>query len=54
VIIGARLGITSHLEDNSRVFELKLESDDVRKIEEVCSKSNDLFEKIGDCGDEYR
>lgn len=54
VIIGARLGITNHLEDNSRVFALKLDVDDVRRIEEVSGKSNDLFEKIGDCGDEYR
>lgn len=54
VIIGARLGITNHLEDNSRVFALKLDADDVRRIEEVPRKSTDLFEKIGDCGDEYR
>ncbi len=54
VIIGARLGIAQHMQDNSRVFDLQLESDDNRSIEEICSKSNDLFERIGDCGDEYR
>src|SRR6185503_3853428 len=54
VIIGARLGITNHAEDNARVFELKLDGEDLSSIEDVCTKSTDLFEKIGDCGDEYR
>ena len=54
VIIGARLGISSHREDNSKVFELKLEQDDLLSISSVTSKSNDLFDTIGDCGDEYR
>jgi aryl-alcohol dehydrogenase-like predicted oxidoreductase len=54
VIIGARLGITNHIADNSRVFGLKLDHDDLSGIDEVCAKSVDLFEKIGDCGDEYR
>ncbi len=54
VIIGARLGISEHRQDNSRIFKFALDNDDRNKIEEVCSKSNDLFEIIGDCGDEYR
>jgi aryl-alcohol dehydrogenase-like predicted oxidoreductase len=54
VIIGARLGITDHIDDNIRVFNLELDKDDVNSIEEICRKSNDLFEAIGDCGDEYR
>ncbi|MEK6961853.1 MAG: aldo/keto reductase [Thermoproteota archaeon] len=54
VIIGARLGITNHISDNLRVFSLKLDSDDYEKIKSVTSKSNDLFDAIGDCGDEYR
>jgi len=54
VIIGARLGITNHREDNSRVFELKLDHDDISSISTVTSKSNDLFDVIGDCGSEYR
>lgn len=54
VIIGARLGISNHIFDNLRVFSLKLDSDDYEKIKSVTSKSNDLFDAIGDCGDEYR
>ena len=54
VIIGARLGISNHVADNSRVFGLKLDNEDLSGIEDVCAKSVDLFEKIGDCGDEYR
>ena len=54
VIIGTRLGITEHIEDNNRVFSLKLDQDDISLISTVTSKSNDLFDVIGDCGDEYR
>lgn len=54
VIIGARLGISDHREDNSKVFKLKLDQDDLSLISSVTSKSNDLFDVIGDCGDEYR
>jgi aryl-alcohol dehydrogenase-like predicted oxidoreductase len=54
VIIGTRLGITNHISDNLQVFSLKLDSDDYSKISSVTEKSNDLFDAIGDCGDEYR
>lgn len=54
VIIGARLGIADHRDDNARVFDFKLDGQDMEEIEAVCSRSNDLFEAIGDCGDEYR
>lgn len=54
VIIGARLGISEHRNDNTKVFELELDKEDKEKIKEITSKSNDLFEIIGDCGDEYR
>ena len=53
-IIGARLGLSEHIQDNLRVFSLKLDSDDYSEIKSVTSKANDLFESIGDCGDEYR
>jgi aryl-alcohol dehydrogenase-like predicted oxidoreductase len=54
VIIGARLGIADHRDDNARVFGFRLDGDDLASIEEVCRKSNDLYETIGDCGDDYR
>jgi aryl-alcohol dehydrogenase-like predicted oxidoreductase len=54
VIIGARLGIANHRDDNARVFGFRLDGEDNGSIEDVCKKSNDLFEMIGDCGDEYR
>jgi len=54
VIIGARLGIVNHREDNSKVFDVKLDDEDISSISCVTAKSNDLFDVIGDCGDEYR
>jgi aryl-alcohol dehydrogenase-like predicted oxidoreductase len=54
VIIGVRLGIADHRDDNARVFDFRLDKDDSNSIEEVSEKSNDLFDSIGDCGDEYR
>jgi aryl-alcohol dehydrogenase-like predicted oxidoreductase len=54
VIIGVRLGITDHIDDNARVFNFRLDKDDTNSIEELCKKSSDLFKIIGDCGDEYR
>ena len=54
VIIGARLGIANHREDNSKVFDVKLDDEDISSISGITAKSNDLFDVIGDCGDEYR
>ena len=54
VIIGVRLGVADHLEDNARVFSLELEPKDLGEIELVLSRSRDLYQAIGDCGDEYR
>ena len=54
VIIGARLGIAEHREDNTKVFDVKLDSQDISLIDSITAKSNDLFDVIGDCGEEYR
>ena len=54
VIIGARLGIINHREDNIKTFDIKLDQKDISLIETITKKSNNLFEIIGDCGDEYR
>ena len=54
VIIGARLGIAEHREDNAKVFDIKLDEQDISSINSVTTKANDLFDVIGDCGGEYR
>jgi aryl-alcohol dehydrogenase-like predicted oxidoreductase len=54
VIVGARLGIAEHREDNAKVFDVKLDSQDISLIDSITAKSNDLFDVIGDCGGEYR
>jgi aryl-alcohol dehydrogenase-like predicted oxidoreductase len=54
VIIGARLGIVEHISDNTQVFGFILDKSDQDEINSVCENANDLFEIIGDCGDEYR
>jgi len=54
IIIGVRLGISEHRKDNLKVFDLNLNPEDLSRINAVTKKSNNLFELIGDCGDEYR
>jgi aryl-alcohol dehydrogenase-like predicted oxidoreductase len=54
VIIGTRLGIVEHISDNTQVFGFILDKSDQDEIDSVCENANDLFEIIGDCGDEYR
>jgi aryl-alcohol dehydrogenase-like predicted oxidoreductase len=54
VIIGVRLGIVEHRDSNALVFNFNLDKSDVNDIDTICTKSRNLFEAIGDCGDEYR
>ena len=54
VIIGDRLGIVDHINDNTQVFNFGLDKSDYYAIDAVCTNANNLFEIIGDCGDEYR
>jgi aryl-alcohol dehydrogenase-like predicted oxidoreductase len=54
VIVGARLGLAEHIADNTRVFGLTLDGEDLALIGTVLAKSRDLLRLIGDCGDEYR
>ncbi|MFZ0512484.1 MAG: aldo/keto reductase, partial [Candidatus Nitrosopolaris sp.] len=54
VIIGVRLGIVDHRNNNLQVFNFCLDKSDCDTIDAVCTRSNNLFEIIGDCGDEYR
>lgn len=56
VIIGARLGITDHVEDNVHVFSFSLTPQDKEDIERLLARSNSrqLVFTVGDCGAEYR
>jgi aryl-alcohol dehydrogenase-like predicted oxidoreductase len=54
VIIGVRLGIVDHINDNVNVFNFNLDNSDRDSIDAVCENANNLFEIIGDCGQEYR
>jgi aryl-alcohol dehydrogenase-like predicted oxidoreductase/enamine deaminase RidA (YjgF/YER057c/UK114 family) len=51
VIVGARLGERSHVEDNARLFSLVLDPEDRKAIAEATAT---LVPIPGDCGDEYR
>jgi aryl-alcohol dehydrogenase-like predicted oxidoreductase len=54
VIVGVRLGVADHREDNARVFDVALDAEDHAQIDAVLGKARDLYRLIGDCGDEYR
>ena len=54
VILGRRLGLSDHRAENAKIFAVRLAAEDLARIDEVASKSHDLFRSIGDCGDEYR
>ncbi len=53
-IVGARLGVSEHLADNARVFNFTLDTNDIERINAIVGRSRDLYQAIGDCGDEYR
>lgn len=53
-IVGARLGYRQHIEDNKKVFSIRLDEEDIDMIQRVQKKSNDLMNVFGDCGGEYR
>ncbi|KAG9496422.1 hypothetical protein J7337_013010 [Fusarium musae] len=56
VIIGARIGMSEHTSDNATTLGWRLDDQDRRLIEEVLERSNraEMFETMGDCGNEYR
>lgn len=54
VIIGARLGISEHRNDNLKTFELSLDDSDLESIRSVTLQANNLYDTMGDCGAEYR
>jgi aryl-alcohol dehydrogenase-like predicted oxidoreductase len=59
VIVGTRLGVSAHGDENLNVFKLKLDESDMKGINEAAlgsagEKSEAMFQKLGDCGNEYR
>lgn len=59
VIVGTRLGVTTHDQDNLAVFNLRLDEEDMKAIDEIAlgageERTRALFESLGDCGNEYR
>ncbi|KAF5358766.1 hypothetical protein D9758_008572 [Tetrapyrgos nigripes] len=56
VIVGTRLGISEHLDENYKVYGFNLTEEDNAEIEAVLIRSNGrrIITTIGDCGAEYR
>jgi aryl-alcohol dehydrogenase-like predicted oxidoreductase len=53
-IVGVRLGLSEHLQENARVFDFSLDEKDYNNLNSIGSRSRNLYQLIGDCGDEYR
>lgn len=54
VIIGARLGISEHIQENLQILQLHLDPEDNQQIDSFLCRCRNLYQVIGDCGDEYR
>ncbi|KAI1077908.1 aldo/keto reductase [Whalleya microplaca] len=59
VIVGTRLGVSDNVEDNLKVFSFILDESDMSDINSMAlgptgERATALFEKLGDCGNEYR
>ncbi|KAF4622886.1 hypothetical protein D9613_002422 [Agrocybe pediades] len=56
VLIGARLGVSEHPDENKGAFGFRLRDEDNAAIEAVLDRSNGrrIITLIGDCGAEYR
>jgi len=56
VIVGSRLGVSEHVNDNDRVYGFRLTDSDKAAIESILDKSYGpkLIRTLGDCGAEYR
>lgn len=53
-IVGVRLGLTDHVQDNRRLFSFVLDDADMEALKAVTKRSRDLRSVFGDCGGEYR
>ncbi|KAL0577669.1 hypothetical protein V5O48_004317 [Marasmius crinis-equi] len=56
VIVGTRLGVSSNIESNIKVFSFTLDEEDMAKLEkhELAKRAEAVYSKIGDCGHEYQ
>jgi aryl-alcohol dehydrogenase-like predicted oxidoreductase len=56
VIVGARMGVSEHGEENLASYGWRLDDEDQKNINAVLARSrrNEIFDVIGDCGGEYR
>ncbi|KAK5049874.1 hypothetical protein LTR84_003992 [Exophiala bonariae] len=56
VIVGARMGVSEHGNENLSSYGWRLDDEDQEKINTVLRRSrrSEMFEVIGDCGGEYR
>lgn len=56
VIVGARMGVSEHVEENLKAFGFKLDEEDLAEIRKVLdrSRAREVFDAMGDCGSEYR
>jgi len=51
IILGARLGVSEHIEENLKIFEIQLEDTEIEEIKSIINQFNRI---PGGCGDEYR
>lgn len=56
VIVGARMGVSGHAEENLACYGWRLDQEDQAIVEGVLGKSRreEVFNLLGDCGGEYR
>ncbi|KZL66368.1 aldo/keto reductase [Colletotrichum tofieldiae] len=59
VIVGTRLGVSSHVDENLATFRFALDDRDLDRMDALAlgrnrGKTRRLFTKLGDCGGEYR
>jgi aryl-alcohol dehydrogenase-like predicted oxidoreductase len=56
VIVGARMGISEHTDENLLSFGWSLDQPDRDMLEAILVRSRrlEIFQKVGDCGAEYR
>lgn len=56
VIVGSRMGVSEHAQENLRAYGWTLDDEDRAAIEEVQKRSRraEVFAAMGDCGAEYR